>query len=620
MNPSTLISRIRRTLQRVFFWLPSSEVNEEHPPEVGHDHALVIAVTEPQRLPRYRQFRYALRVFDPSERRLLVIACLIAVIALGTAGFVFAKGHIVNVPVVGGAYSEALIGQPKFINPLDAPANDVDADLVRLVYSGLFRMDGLNPIPDIAQSYEWSDDRKTLTIHLRPDVYFHDGQLLTADDVRFTFDSLMDPARKSPLAAEFHGVTVSTQGDDTVIFTLDRPDAQILSSLTFGILPAHLWEDVSAANARVSDLNLKPIGSGPYHVKSFLRDNNGNIHSYTLERFDRYYGFAPYLKTVVFQFYPDRQSAVDAAKADLVEGAAFVPTADAQKAESASRAHDLKLELPEETVAFFDLKDGTLKDKDVRTALSLAVDRPDLVDALGGGATPVMGPYPFLDTTTTGMDVDRARTLLENDGWVLPQNGNIRIAKSGAKDTSSSSTAPIATASSTELSLTISVADEPDLLTVADRLKRQWSLIGAKVDIETLSTEDLLRKATRDRDGQIILLNVYLGPTQDLFPFWWSGQAIDRGYNFSSLVDRTVDDALEASRDATTTDAIIEARQTASAAILNDVPAVFLLRPMHHEIVATGIKGVQDHLLISSPADRLGGLMSWYTNSGWRWK
>jgi len=641
----SFLERMRGVYRRIFFWLPSGSGrhNEEilaH--EVHHDHALVLNVVVPERVPRWRQIRYVMRVLSTSERRVFAIALAATLVALGIAGVSFAREKVVSVPVPGGTFTEALVGEPKTVNPVDASTNDVDRDLVHLLYSGLFRFDGVNPIPDLVNDYSWSDDGKTLTLNLRTDAHFHDGVPVTADDVRFTIDSIQNPDRKSSLAPYFHGVTVSSPNDATIVFTLEQPDPQFLTKLTVGILPAHLWSVVPAASARLSDLNLRPVGSGPYHIKSFSRDALGNIHSFTLERNDSYYRDKPFIQTLVFQFFPDQQSALDALKADLVDDVAFVNGTDASGQSASSRVHDIDLSLPQETVAFFNIKNKTLSSKEVRQALSLAVNRQDIVDALRGAATPVSGPYPF-DVTSTTFDVDAARKLLDDAGWVVPQNGNVRIyappkkvvapaPKPTSGKTKATTPAPVATstpavaappvadASSTQLELTITVPDETDLLNEANALARDWALIGVKVTIDARPTTDVMQHATRDRDLQVILVNVLLGPDQDLFPFWWSSQAVDRGLNISGLTDRGVDNALDETRNATSTEALLKARQDVTNALTPLAAALFLVRPYAHELVTNKLQGTQSPVTIATPADRFDDIARWYLKTGWRWK
>lgn len=621
-------------MKRVFFWRPSAAPSEERVPDSGADHALVVAVTAPRRVPTIRQLRYAPRVLSAAERRVSLLALVLFFACGGLALGFFIHQRVERVPAVGGTVSEALIGEPMYVNPVDAPANDVDRDLVALVYSGLFRMNGMEPVPDLAESYAWSDDGNTLTVAMRDDARFHDGNEVTADDVQFTIESIQDPQRASPLAPSFRGVKAVATDSRTIQFILEQPDASFLSDLTVGILPSELWQDVPAANARLADLNVRPIGSGPYRFKSFTRDSKGSIRTYTLERFDAWVGVKPYVKTIVFQFYPDRKQAEDALRADLVQALAFSTLGEGS--DGSSRWHRVELGLPQETVAFFNLKQKTLQDERVRKALAGVVDRQEIVEAWRKKAVAINDPFPFMQTSATVVTLDEGRALLDAAGWVLPQNGNIRIAATKGKTTgrtatppsnaasassnATSSTAPIATASSTELALTMIAPDQPELASAADVLKRRWSLLGVKVTVETLDSEAFLQRATRDRDADVIVTDVLLGPDQDLFPFWWSGQTAARGLNISGLADRDVDVALEATRNASSSFALQGARTKLSSLIRKFTPAIFLVRPTSPYLVSAKIHGVSDNVVVSRPSDRFNDLMHWYVKTWWRWK
>lgn len=611
---NTLLLRARALFRRVFFWLPGSTPHDEQAPDVGHDHAHILAVMSPRRVPGLRQIRYANRVLTLTERRMVTAGILLFVCFGIAATAVLLRDRMVRVPVVGGSLTEALVGEPRLINPVNAPTNDVDQDLSSLVYSGLFRMDGMTPVPDLAEKFSWSDDGKTLTVTIRTDARFHDGTPVTAEDVQFTIDAIQDPSRVSPLASAFRGIKAIATDDQTIQFTLDRPDASFLVSLTVGILPASIWQDIPGANARLADANLRPIGSGPYRFKSFTRDSRGSIRSFTLERSNDYYGVSPFIKTLVFQFYPDRKQAEDALRADLVDALAFSSFPDLQQKTSA-RWHRLDLSLPQETIAFFNLKDPLLKDEKIRKALAGFVDRQEIVEAWNGHATPVTDPYPFASPSSTPLTLDNARKLLEDDGWVLPQNSNVRIFT-----TKRSATSTVATASSTELTFTLLVSDQPELVAVANTLERRWSLLGARVTVEAVSADELVRRATRDRNHAVVVTNVLLGSDQDIVPFWWSGQAVDRGLNLSNLADRDVDNALDALRMATSSQSLDAARTRVSTLIKRSTPAVFLSRPNIPYFVGTSVSGVSDTLVISRPADRFNDLMHWYVKTGWRWK
>jgi peptide/nickel transport system substrate-binding protein len=601
---NTFMSRVRALLRRVFFWLPSAEVSEEHLPEAGHDHALILAVTSPRKVPTFRQIRYGVRVvLSVTERRTLLVAGAIFLLAAGTALAVLVSERTIRVPVAGGAMVEGVIGEAKHVNPLDAPANDVDRDLVSLVYSGLFRMDGLTAVPDLAESYSWSEDLKTLTVTLRKDARFHNGDEVTADDVQFTIDSIQDPARSSPLAPLFRGIKAVATDTHTVQFVQSQPDISLPHTLTVGILPSRLWQEVAPATARLADLNLKPIGSGPYRFKSFTRDSRGFLRNFSLERSDRWYGVAPYIKTITFHFFSDRKLAEDALKGDIIDSLAFSNSLEIGK--SSSRWNVMNLELPQETVAFFNVKRKILSDERVRRALAGTIDRQEIIDAWRGRAAAVSGPYPFTSPSSTVITLDEGRALLETAGWILPQGASVRTSK---------------TATTTQFEISVITSEQPELVAVAETLKRRWSLLGAKVSIEPLAADDLLRRATRDRDADIVLTNVLLDDKQDLFPFWWSGQATDRGLNISNLGDRDLDAALEMAHGVTTTAALDAARSSVERLILRSTPAVFLVRPFAAYLIGKKIHGVSGSIVISRPADRFNDLKNWYIKTSWRWK
>lgn len=609
-----LIARLRALVRRVFFWLPSAVPSEEIIPDAHHDHDLLLTVTESNRVPRIRQLRYVSRILSTSERK-IALAAFIAFIFTSIGGFGYlAYSRMVQVPIIGGTFTEALVGEPKYINPVDSPANDVDRDIVALVFSGLFRMSGLEPIPDLAEKYSWSADGKTLTVSIRDDARFHDGEEVTADDVAFTVDSIQDPARNSPLAARFRGVKAIAVDAKTVQFVLEQPDIGFMTALAVGIIPEHVWQEIPSANARLADMNMKPIGSGPYKFKSFTRDSKGSVRSYALELFDRYAGVKPFIQTIVFQFFANRKLAEDALKADLVDALAFTNPGFQQKNES-SRWQIAELGLPQESVAFFNLKTKNTREEKIRKALSGAVDKEEILSVWNGHAADVSGPYPFVQASSTSLSLEEARSLLDSAGWRLPTDGTVRIFSRAA-----SSTAVTAIASSTELELRIITSEQRELQAAADVLKRRWSLLGIRVAVDVLAPEEFLRQATRDRQADVALTTVLLSPEQDLFPFWWSGQATDRGLNLSGLGDRDVDYALQATRTASTTAALLEAQSSVSMLILRSTPAIFLVRPASPYLLSKKIKGVTTPVVVSQPSDRFNDLRRWYVKTGWRWK
>jgi peptide/nickel transport system substrate-binding protein len=169
----------------------------------------------------------------------------------------------------------------------------------RMSYNGLIDYDPQGKIvPGLAASWKVSPDNLTYTFQLRPDVKWHDGKPLTADDVKFTFDKIFDPKVASRLAIYFQGVKeVQASNPSTVVFVLKEPDPTFLPNLWSGIIPKHIWEKEDFAK---SQYNVIPVGSGPWKVKEWVRGDH-----MTFEANKEYFGGKPYLDRIVMKVIPD---------------------------------------------------------------------------------------------------------------------------------------------------------------------------------------------------------------------------------------------------------------------------------------------------------------------------
>jgi hypothetical protein len=164
----------------------------------------LVKSTQTSQFPKLAQLKYVQHFLSSSEKKTALASLLVfAVSSLALAGMQFAQ-KIEQVPAVGGEYSEAMIGQPKYINPLFSAASDVDADITSLVYDGLFRYNQDEKLePALAESYTISVDQKSYDITLRSGRTWSDGEPVTIDDVIFTFETLQNPEVGSPILQRF---------------------------------------------------------------------------------------------------------------------------------------------------------------------------------------------------------------------------------------------------------------------------------------------------------------------------------------------------------------------------------------------------------------------------------
>lgn len=290
------------------------------------DHKL-ISQTQGKNIPSFKQLKYIGTFLSVQERKTLTLLTILIFLTGIMWSTIYFYTHLTRVPAIGGEYREALVGGPKYINPLFASANDVDNDITSLVYSGLFRYNEKRElVPDLASEYKVSSDGKTYDISLQKNIHWSDGTELTIDDVLYTFELVQNQEVESPLYDSFQGVEVKKTGDLSVRFILKQPFAPFLHSLTLGILPQHIWQNTEKLSTlRLAKANLQPIGTGPWKFDKLIKGSDGTIQSYSLSRNENYYGTKPLLKTLTFVFFPESAPAIQKVHSQDVSALAFPP-------------------------------------------------------------------------------------------------------------------------------------------------------------------------------------------------------------------------------------------------------------------------------------------------------
>ena len=603
-----------------------------------------------KKFPNIHQLRYLSKTFSPKE--LLAVKIFSAVIVFCfiviAANFYFRNFEVV--PAYGGEYSEGLIGPLQYTNPLLSQTNDVDSDISSLIFSGLLKYGkDLSIVPDLAENYEISEDEKTYIFNLRQDASWHDGQKLTADDVVFTFKSAQDPNFKSPVIVSLRGIAVEKTGDYQIKFTLNDPYPAFLDVMTTGILPAHIWGEIPAINANLTEYNIKPIGSGPWQFKSLVKDRLGNIKSYTLTPYKNYYGKKPYLEKLIFKFYPDFESAVQALNNQSVNGISYLPKYLKDQVTNKNITF-YSLHLPQYTAVFFNQKNNEiLKDKNVRRALALAIDKTKiLTEALRLEGQIIDGPIlpgfigynPNLEKIP--FDPGAAGKLLEDAGFkkLTPEqyqeilNKQKMALTENATSTENAETAPeteeVAPAEKETgqdyfrknkdniLELTLTTVNLPENVYAAELIRQFWQNVGIKVNLRIIESSQIIREVIKPRLYDILLYGEIVGADPDPYPFWHSSQVDDPGLNLALYSNRKADALLQEAR--ATTDVLKREQyyQEFQSLVSSDIPAIFLYNPTYSYILNSEIKNLQvDRIIL--PSDRFNNILNWYLKTARRW-
>ncbi len=342
------------------------------------------------------------------------------------------------VPARGGRLVEGVVGSPHFINPLYAESNDVDRDLVELIFCGLMKYNLKGEIvPDLIKEYKILNEGKVYEVTLKDNIFWSDGKKITADDVLFTIESIQDPKTKSPLLANWVGVKVEKIDDKRLKFELKQPYSFFLERLTLKIIPKHIWENVLPENFPFSDLNLNPVGCGPYKIKNIEKKENGKISSLNLTLNEKYFGKLPFIEEISFKFFDTEKDLLLALQKKEIDSA-ILENLDF----NLTGFNEYSFIFPRYFAVFFNLKkkenekENLLLEKEVRLALALATDKKEILDkVLKKRGEIVLSPllpnfYHFSPPTTTfEFDLEKAKEVLKKANFKEKEGKMVKIVK-----------------------------------------------------------------------------------------------------------------------------------------------------------------------------------------------
>ena len=397
-----------------------------------------------------------------------------------------------------------------------------------------FDPDDLSPAPGIAESWDVSEDRRTVTFQLDPERRWSDGEPVTSADVKYSLETLGEEG--SLFAGYTSNVTsIETPDEQTVVIETKRPDARLVGGLFIYVLPEHDWGEVPLKEL-TSDHQpeLPMVGSGPYIVTEFER---GRI--IRMERNPEWTGEEPGFDEVQFVKYGTEDAAERALQLGEVDIIAEVQPSTFERLGSEPEIETLRSESPSYTELAFnvcseqDCPDAefnpAVQDKTVRQAIAYAIDRERInqISALGTSYV-AHGILPsfykdFYEEPETDydQDVELANQMLDEAGW--QDNGDEPRTRGGE-----------------ELSFDLYVRSESQSDIQAARLVEEMTAeIGVEFNVQVVSVDKLTEITVRQVDG-------VPAPEFDTFIWGWGGDPYDPSFLLSLLTT----DEIGASSDA----------------------------------------------------------------------
>ncbi len=270
----------------------------------------------------------------------------------------------------------ATAGEPDTLNPV----LNYGVDGGSLIFDGLVARDDRNQlVPALARELPTvSADGRTVTAKLRDGVVFHDGSPLTAQDVVFTYQAVLDPKVDSTLRSDLDMLaSVAAPDPSTVVFTLEYAYAPFLQRLALGIVPA---KALAGQDVNKAAFNRKPVGTGPYRVTSWTPGDR-----LVLAANERYWGGKPANSGVVVAFVPDDNVRAQRMRAGEFDVAELAPKL-ASGFDGRSGYRVQRVPTADYRGVMLPMDGPVTGDPAVRKALNAAVDRSAMVAGVLGGA------------------------------------------------------------------------------------------------------------------------------------------------------------------------------------------------------------------------------------------
>ncbi|MGW8531912.1 MULTISPECIES: ABC transporter substrate-binding protein [Nocardiopsidaceae] len=348
----------------------------------------------------------------------------------------------------------AISQQVDSFNPFTAQLA-VTTNILDHVYDSLVTVDAVTnePAPALAEEWETSEDGLTWTFHLRDGVTFSDGEPLTADDVAWTFTTIME--NESAAIANGNYVsgfdTVTAEDDHTVVIELEEPQAT-MTSLNVPIVPRHVWEPVLEEQgddfADYTGEDLPAVGSGPF----VLTEHHRGEHI-ALEANPDHWRGAPGFSDLVFRYYSEKDAAVEALRSGEVSLVYELTEAQANSLDGADdiavnfaagkRFQAFTVNPGARTQDGEEFGDGhpALADATLRRAIVRAIDNEEIVEKAHGGRATAAGGYiparysdyhwsPEGDEDTLSFDPEAANAMLDEAGYERGEDG-VRVSPDG---------------------------------------------------------------------------------------------------------------------------------------------------------------------------------------------
>lgn len=331
-------------------------------------------------------------------------------------GMMFSPEALAQRRTTGGTLTIALSAEPPGLDPTTSPAATIKRVVHYNLLESLLKVDrGGRIVPALANSYSVSRDGREYTFTLHKGIKFHDGSPCTAEDVKFSFERLLDPKTAAPYRMYYEGIEAIQVVDPlTARFRIKKYDSNFLFNLARG-------DAVIVSRQGADKLKSAPIGTGPFKLAEWKRGDSVIM----VKNPDYYRKEIPYLDRVIFKFIPDPSAQLAALRSGDVDVIAYdLSPENAPALEKDGRFKVLKGNTTTDVIMAMNNSRKPFNDPKVRQAVTLAIDRRAVIQgAVAGYGTPIgshMDPTNPYYVDLSGLypyNPEKAKQLLAEAGY-----------------------------------------------------------------------------------------------------------------------------------------------------------------------------------------------------------
>ncbi len=326
----------------------------------------------------------------------------------------------------GGTFLVSIGTEPGTYNPCATP-DDAAYIVNQNIFNKLLKINGNDEVvADLAKEWDYSEDGKTLTFHLNEGVKWHDGEAFSADDVKWTFDTII--AEEGFASNSLKDIEeINVVDENTVEFKLAEANSGLLGNIAWMgtyIMPKHIYEGTDWLE---NEANHNPVGTGPF---KFVEHKEGE--SVTVEKNPEFFGDVPHLDKIVFKIVPDGQTAFQAWKnGETDETRNGVDATELPELEASDEYVVVDKTWPNKSYITFNTKEGKFADPKVREAVLYGIDREEIftkaLKEMGSISEYFICPnYSWAlneDVKHPDRDIEKAQALLEEAGFEKDADG-----------------------------------------------------------------------------------------------------------------------------------------------------------------------------------------------------